>query len=294
MPAAGSFPWSPEWTGVSLGETVMDVRRVLTIAGSDSSGGAGIQADLKTICAHGMYGMSAITALTAQNTTGVAAVQESTPEFLAKQLDCVFDDIYPDAVKVGMVANAGLIEIIGEKLSEYVADNVVVDPVMVATSGARLLDEKAVSALIEVLFPLADIVTPNVLEAEVLCGFSITNRDEMVRAAKVISRYMHGAVLIKGGHLGDDADDLLYDEGEPTWLHAERIDTKNTHGTGCTLSSAIACNLAAGKPMKEAVARAKDYLWGALASDLDLGHGSGPVNHLWRVLPVSTVVVEEG
>lgn len=254
-------------------------KTVLTIAGSDSSGGAGIQADLKTMTALGVYGMSAITALTAQNTTGVAGIFEADPAFVGLQLDSVFTDIFPDAVKIGMVSSSGLIIKIAEKLKEYDAKNIVVDPVMVATSGARLISEDAVSTLKEYLFPLAQILTPNIPEAEVLSGMTITSEAEMMEAAKVIGDQYGCAVLLKGGHKVNDANDLLYHEGTCQWFYGKRIDNPNTHGTGCTLSSAIASNLAKGFPMDVSVERAKAYISGALAAMLDLGKGSGPMNH---------------
>lgn len=258
-------------------------RKVLTIAGSDSSGGAGIQADIKTIIAHKMYAMSAITALTAQNTTGVFAIQEATPEFVGAQLDAIYSDIVPDAVKIGMVSSSAIIEVIAERLTRYGARNVVVDPVMVSTSGCRLLSEEAMSAVIGRLIPLGAIITPNIPEAEVLCGFEIHDEEGMVRAAHKIAEFYDGAVLIKGGHLVNDATDLLFRDGVERWFRSERVDNPNTHGTGCTLSSAIACNLAAGRTLEESVERAKRYLSGALASMLDLGHGAGPLDHAYMI-----------
>ena len=256
-----------------------NMRTALTIAGSDSSGGAGIQADIKTMMANGVYAMSAITALTAQNTTGVTAIMEATEEFLGEELDNIFTDIFPDAVKIGMVSSSGLIIKIAEKLKEYDAKNIVVDPVMVATSGARLISEDAVSTLKEYLFPLAQILTPNIPEAEVLSGMTITSEAEMMEAAKVIGDQYGCAVLLKGGHKVNDVNDLLYHEGTCQWFYGKRIDNPNTHGTGCTLSSAIASNLAKGFPMDVSVERAKAYISGALAAMLDLGKGSGPMNH---------------
>ena len=256
-----------------------NMRTALTIAGSDSSGGAGIQADIKTMMANGVYAMSAITALTAQNTTGVTAIMEATEEFLGEELNNIFTDIFPDAVKIGMVSSSGLIIKIAEKLKEYDAKNIVVDPVMVATSGARLISEDAVSTLKEYLFPLAQILTPNIPEAEVLSGMTITSEAEMMEAAKVIGDQYGCAVLLKGGHTVNDANDLLYHEGTCQWFYGKRIDNPNTHGTGCTLSSAIASNLAKGFPMDVSVERAKAYISGALAAMLDLGKGSGPMNH---------------
>ena len=257
----------------------MNMKTALTIAGSDSSGGAGIQADIKTMTMNGVYAMSAITALTAQSTTGVRAIQESTPEFLKQQIDVVFEDIYPDAVKIGMVASSDLIRVIGDRLRHYDAKNIVVDPVMVATSGSSLMKTDAVQTLIEELLPIAAVVTPNIREAQVLSGIEIQSREDMHAAAKKIGDSYGCAVLLKGGHSINDANDLLYVKGEFTWFEGKRIDNPNTHGTGCTLSSAIASNLAKGFTLTESVQRAKDYISGALAAMLDLGQGSGPMNH---------------
>lgn len=255
------------------------MKTALTIAGSDSSGGAGIQADIKTMISNGVYAMSAITALTAQNTTGVMAIMDVTPEFLGQQMDEIFTDIYPDAVKIGMVSASGLIEKIADKLIEYKAKNIVVDPVMVATSGAKLITDDAISTLKEKLLPLATVLTPNIPEGEVLSGMSIENEKDMIEAAKYISEKFNCAVLMKGGHQINDANDLLYRNGDYKWFNGKRIDNPNTHGTGCTLSSAIASNLAKGYKLDDAVLRAKDYISGALAAMLDLGKGSGPMNH---------------
>ncbi|MCR5639159.1 MAG: bifunctional hydroxymethylpyrimidine kinase/phosphomethylpyrimidine kinase [Lachnospiraceae bacterium] len=255
------------------------MKTALTIAGSDSSGGAGIQADLKTMTMNGVFAMSAITALTAQNTTGVRSIQESTPDFLKDQIDAVFEDIYPDAVKIGMVASSELIRVIAERLRFYKAENIVVDPVMVATSGSALLKSDAVKTLIEEFLPIATVVTPNIPEAEILSEITIKTEDDMVTAAKKIGDNYNCAVLLKGGHNINDANDLLYSNGEATWFKGKRINNPNTHGTGCTLSSAIASNLAKGFSLNDAVKRAKDYISGALAADLDLGKGSGPMNH---------------
>lgn len=255
------------------------MRTALTIAGSDSSGGAGIQADIKTMMANGVFAMSAITALTAQNTTGVEAILNATPEFLGQELDCIFTDIYPDAVKIGMVSDKELICMIATKLKQYDAKNVVVDPVMVATSGARLISEDAIETLKAELFPLAKILTPNIPETEELTGMKITSAADMEAAAKKISETYHCAVLCKGGHKLNDANDLLWSEGKGRWFSGKRIDNPNTHGTGCTLSSAIASNLAKGFDLETSVERAKDYISGALAAMLDLGKGSGPMDH---------------
>lgn len=259
------------------------MKTALSIAGSDCSGGAGIQADLKTMTMNGVYAMSAITALTAQNTTGVAAILESDPDFLAKQIDAVFTDIRPDAVKIGMVSSVPLIEVIADCLRFYKAGNIVVDPVMVATSGSALIETDAVQALKEQLLPLATVVTPNIPEAEVLSGMAIHTPEEMEQAARQISETYGCAVLCKGGHSVNDANDLLVANGEAKWFLGKRIDNPNTHGTGCTLSSAIAANLAKGKPLDEAVQRAKEYISGALADMLDLGQGSGPMNHAFAL-----------
>ena len=259
------------------------MKTALTIAGSDSSGGAGIQADMKTMTANGVYAMSAVTALTAQNTTGVTDILESTPHFLGEQLDAIFTDIFPDAVKIGMVSSADLIVVIAEKLKQYKAENIVVDPVMVATSGAKLLRSDAVEALCRELLPLAAVLTPNIPEAEILSGMAITDAAGMEAAARLISEKYGCAVLCKGGHKVNDADDLLWREGAGKWFHGKRIDNPNTHGTGCTLSSAIASNLAKGYDLDASVERAKAYISGALAAMLDLGHGSGPMNHMFAL-----------
>ena len=259
------------------------MKTALTIAGSDSSGGAGIQADIKTMTANGVYAMSAVTALTAQNTTGVYGILESTPEFLASQLDCIFTDIFPDAVKTGMVSSTGLIQVIADKLKQYQARNIVVDPVMIATSGSRLISEEAVEALKSQLLPLAAVLTPNIPEAEVLSGLTISGPEDMERAAREIGGRYGCAVLCKGGHDLNDANDLLWQDGSCKWFCGRRIHNPNTHGTGCTLSSAIASNLAKGCDLETAVERAKIYLSGALSSMLDLGAGSGPLDHLFSI-----------
>ena len=257
----------------------MKMKTALTIAGSDCSGGAGIQADLKTMTMNGVFAMSAITALTAQNTTGVRSIQEATPEFLRDQIDAVFEDIRPDAVKIGMVSSAELIKIIADRLTYYKAENIVVDPVMVATSGSELMKSSAVSALTEKLLPLATLVTPNIPEAEVLSGRTVAAKEDMLSVAKCIGDNYGCAVLLKGGHSINDANDLLYANGEYKWFCGKRINNPNTHGTGCTLSSAIAANLAKGFSLAESVQRAKEYISGALAAMLNLGHGSGPMMH---------------
>ena len=257
----------------------MKMKTALTIAGSDCSGGAGIQADLKTMTMNGVYAMSAVTALTAQNTTGVRGVQETTPYFLCQQIDAVFEDIRPDAVKIGMVSSSELIKTIVDRLKYHKAENIVVDTVMVATSGARLISEDAIDTLKEYLIPLATVVTPNIPEAEVLSAMSIRDEEDMLQAAKKISDTYRCAVLLKGGHSVNDANDLLYQNGTYHWFKGKRISNPNTHGTGCTLSSAIAANLAKGYDLKVSVQRAKEYISGTLSDMLDLGQGSGPMNH---------------
>ena len=254
------------------------MKTALTIAGSDSSGGAGIQADIKTMTMLGVYAMSAITALTAQNTTGVTAVFEVTPNFLEQQLDAVFTDIPPDAVKIGMVSSSKLIKTIAEKLKFYSAKNIVVDPVMVATSGAKLIEDDAVETLKKFLFPLATVITPNIPEAEKLSNMKIKTADDMEKAAKIIFENYGCAVLCKGGHSLNDADDILYN-GEIKVFNGKKISTKNTHGTGCTLSSAIAAGLAKNLSLTDSIDAAKKYISGALSAGLNLGKGSGPMNH---------------
>lgn len=255
------------------------MRTALSIAGSDPSGGAGIQADIKTMTMNGVYAMSVITAMTAQNTIGVRAIQESTPEFLRQQIDAVFEDIFPDAVKIGMVSSSRLIREIADRLKYFKAKNIVVDPVMVATSGSPLMKTGAVQTLIDRLLPVSVLVTPNIPEAQVLSDLTIENEEAMHTAAKKISNAYGCAVLIKGGHSVNDTNDLLYVDGDYHWFEGRRIDNSNTHGTGCTLSSAIASNLAKGFGLAESVKRAKDYISGALSAMLDLGQGSGPMNH---------------
>lgn len=260
------------------------MQKVLTIAGTDPTGGAGIQADLKTFTAHKVYGMSIITALVAQNTMGVKSIYDISPPFIGEQFDCVFQDIVPDAIKIGMVSQIDVIKTIVEKLKQYNANNIVVDPVMVATSGDKLLSEDAIAILKDELMPLASIITPNLKEAQVLVNHDINSKDEMISAAKEISAWFTGYILIKGGHFADDsADDLLYYNDDYLWFETKRIDNPNNHGTGCTLSSAIASNLALGYDMKASVQRAKEYISGALNDQLDLGKGSGPLNHCWNM-----------
>lgn len=270
------------------------VPAVLTIAGSDSSGGAGIQADIKTITAHRLYAESAITALTAQNTYGVTMVEDASPAMVAAQIDACFDDIRPAAVKIGMVSSASIAETIADRLTYWNADNVVVDPVMVATSGARLIAEDAQQALTERLFPLATLITPNIPEAEALLDYEIDSERTQQNASMLLAKRFGCAALVKGGHFLNEANDVLaepapvdengesVDDPLTTWFHHKRIDTDNSHGTGCTLSSAIACALAEGMTLADAVNAGKAYLTGALAAGLDLGRGSGPVWHMWQ------------
>ncbi|MBQ7951329.1 MAG: bifunctional hydroxymethylpyrimidine kinase/phosphomethylpyrimidine kinase [Clostridia bacterium] len=259
------------------------MKTTLTIAGSDSSGGAGIQADIKTITMHGVYAMSAIAALTAQNTLGVQAISDVSPEFLKKQLDAVFEDIFPDSVKIGMVSSSELIDVIADRLIFYKAKNVVIDPVMVATSGSALIKTDAIKTLVSKLLPIATLVTPNIPEAEVLSGMKIKSKEDMQKAAENIGENYGCSVLLKGGHSINDANDLLYDSGKMIWFSGKRIDNSNTHGTGCTLSSAIASNLAKGMSLADSVKKAKDYISDALAAGLDLGKGSGPIKHNFTI-----------
>ncbi len=262
------------------------MKKALTIAGSDSCGGAGIQADIKTMTMNGVYAMSAITALTAQNTTGVTGIMEASPEFLKKQLDAVFEDIFPDAVKIGMVSSSELIRVIAQCLKEYRATNIVVDPVMVATSGARLIEDTAIHTLRSELLPLATVITPNIPEAEILADMPIKNEADMENAARKLFASYGCAALVKGGHQINDANDVLFsaESEEPVWFRGRRIDNPNTHGTGCTLSSAIASNLALGYSLSQSVERGKAYLSGALEAMLDLGKGSGPLMHNYRIV----------
>ena len=259
------------------------MKTALTIAGSDSSGGAGIQADIKTMCANHVFATSAITALTAQNTLGVTGIMEVTPKFLGEQLDAVFTDIYPDAVKIGMVSSSDLIRMIASKLQEYKAANIVVDPVMVATSGAKLISDDAIETLKKELLPLATVITPNIPEAEVLADMKIANEEEMIIAAEKISKKFGCAILVKGGHQINDANDLLYRNNSYAWFKGKHINNSNTHGTGCTLSSAIASNLAKGYDLDTSVKRTKEYISGALGAMLDLGKGSGPMDHSFAI-----------
>lgn len=306
--SAASHPQSDVAAPLQCGAAMFDVEQphglppVLTVAGSDSSGGAGIQADLKTMLANGVFGMSAITSLTAQNTTGVRAVQNADPSILADQIDAVFEDIPPMAVKIGMVSSAALIETIADRLTAHQARNIVLDPVMVATSGAKLIDDDAVAALTTRLFPLATVITPNMPETEALLAQAMQERTseddtesarllsegirteaDMETAGRTLAKHFGCAVLVKGGHGIKDANDVLVEpDGTATWFTSPRIDNPNTHGTGCTLSSAIASHLALGETLPQAVRSAKEYLTGALAEQLDLGHGAGPMDHAWR------------
>ncbi len=258
------------------------MKKLLSIAGSDCSGGAGIQADLKTFAAYKTYGMTVITSLTSQNTMGVSDVADMTPEFVGKQLDAIFDDIYPDAIKIGMVSNEGIINIIAEKLKEYKAKNIVIDPVMVSTSGGILMNAEAKNSLIEKLLPLADIITPNMKEAAVLSNMEVNNKNDMEKAAEIISQTIDGAILITGGHLPDSADDLLYINKKVKWINGDKVKNPNTHGTGCTLSSAIAANLGKGMTLEKSFIEAKEYLTGAIKDNLNLGKGRGPLNHFYK------------
>lgn len=264
---------------------MLAVLNILTISGSDCSGQSGIQADIKTVTAHKMYAMSAVTALTAQNTTGILRIVESESEFVGQQLDCIFNDIRPDAVKIGMVLNADIIDVIAEKLAEYKAENIVIDPVMVAASGGRLPDDNAVATLVTRLFPLGTVITPNIPEAEALTGMRIASgvnifsQNNMMKAAEALSVLTKGAILIKGGHLECTADDLLYVDGTTRWFTSERIEHPNTRGSGSTLSAAIACNLAAGLSLEDSVKNAKAYVTGALKAGLD----RGLLDHMWNV-----------
>lgn len=259
------------------------MKKVLSIAGSDSSGGAGIQADIKTLTMNGVYAMTAITALTAQNTMSVYDICETDPEFLKKEIDAVFEDIFPDAVKIGMVSSPALIEVISERLGYYKAKNIVADTIMISTSGKSLIKPETVKVMKEKLLPMADIITPNIPEAEVLSGVRIESTNDMKRAAIVMGNLFGTAVLLKGGHRSNSADDLLYADGQLKWFDGTFINNENNHGTGCTLSSAIAANLAKGYALYDAISRAKKYISGALMANLDIGHGKGPMNHAFAL-----------
>lgn len=255
------------------------MKHLLTIAGSDSSGGAGIQADLKTFAAHGTFGMSVITAVTAQNTCGVIRVQDIDCDVVKAQIEAVFDDIRVDAVKIGMVSRPEIIKTIAECLRKYKPAIIVVDPVMISKSGYPLLAPEACETLITELLPLATLLTPNLPEAEAITGMKVTKKDEMRPVAEKIIAMGAKAVLVKGGHLDDSADDLLFDGREETWFPGARIATKNTHGTGCTLSSSLAANLAKCMSLKEAVAASKAYVTTGIEHGLAIGSGCGPTHH---------------
>lgn len=255
------------------------MKKVLTIAGSDCSGGAGIQADIKTIAAHGMYAMSVITSLTAQNTTGVYGIIDTPAEFTANQIDCIFSDIRPDAVKIGMLSTKENIFSVSERLKFYKAENIVVDPVMISTSGCPLISDGAKNLLVKELFPLSKIITPNIPEAEELSGIKIENQEDILRAGKIIYENSKTNILIKGGHGENKADDVLVSGEKIIIINGNVINTHNTHGTGCTLSSAIACNLALGYSLEKSILNAKKYLEKAMNTGLDLGKGNGPLNH---------------
>lgn len=256
-----------------------DLKKVLTIAGSDCSGGAGIQADIKTISSYGQYAMSVITSITAQNTQGVTNIENVDVKMVKDQLDAIFTDIRPDAIKIGMVSNKEIILAICEKLKQYNCENIVYDPVMVSTSGAKLLEDDTVDVIIENLLPLATIITPNIYEAEVLAKIKIDNENHVKDAINKIAKYYKGSILIKGGHLKDSCNDLLFDGGEIHFIKGDKIDNKNTHGTGCTLSSAIACNLAKNESIINSVKNSKNFITKAIDKMLDLGKGRGPLNH---------------
>lgn len=259
------------------------MKKVLTIAGSDSCGGAGIQADIKTFSAHGLFGMSVITAVTAQNTQGVLAVQDISPELIQKQIEAIFDDISVDAVKIGMVSITDTIKTIAETLSRYPVKNLVVDPVMVSKSGYHLLQPEAKEALIRHLLPMAKVVTPNIPEAEVITGMKIGNLEDMKKAAVRVYQMKPEYVLVKGGHLGEEAIDLLYDGEEFKYYHSRRVNTRNTHGTGCTLSSAIASNLAKEMSVADAIEAAKAYITVAIEQSFSIGKGVGPTYHFYEL-----------
>lgn len=294
------------------------MKTALTIAGSDCSGGAGIQADLKTMTAYGVYGMSVITALTAQNTLGVTQNNLINADVVSAQLMSVLSDITPNAIKIGMLGNGQIATVVAEILQDFFSPStqspsslqahentipkssipshantipIVIDPVLVSTSGKTLLDEDGIRVLTEQLFPMATLITPNIPESEYLCNriFNtlskpcvITNADDMIKAAQIMYRHYGCAILLKGGHATGNADDLLY-YGTVHWFHASRINCTNTHGTGCTLSSAIASALCLGKTLPDAVHSAKEYVRGAMSTGLDLGHGNGPLNHCWNI-----------
>jgi hydroxymethylpyrimidine/phosphomethylpyrimidine kinase len=268
------------------------MKKVLTIAGSDTCGGAGIQADLKTFSAHGVYGMSVITAITAQNTQGVFAVQDISKDIIEKQIEAIFEDIEVDAVKIGMVSQIDTINTIAAGLKKYSAKNIVLDPVMISKSGFDLLKPEAKEALIKNLLPIATVVTPNIHEAQAITGMEIKNIEAMESAARVIYEMGPRYVLVKGGHLEDDATDVLFDGRDIKYFKSKRINTKNTHGTGCTLSSAIASNLALGYSIAEAVEKAKEYITTAIEHSLSIGKGVGPTNHFYTLYKKAGVLSE--
>ncbi|MEG2080258.1 MAG: bifunctional hydroxymethylpyrimidine kinase/phosphomethylpyrimidine kinase [Oscillospiraceae bacterium] len=259
------------------------MKKVLTIAGSDCSGGAGIQADLKTFSAHGVFGMSVIVSVVAENTSRVIDIEDVSPDMIKKQIDAVFEDIGVDAVKIGMLSTPECMEAVAEKLNEYKPENIVIDPVMYAKNGCPLMDPNSIGTLIEKIIPLADVLTPNIPEAEKIANVKIETVDDMKNAAKIIYKMGCKNVLVKGGHYMGDAVDVLYDGTDFHCFETVRIDTKNTHGTGCTLSSAIASNLAKGFDLETSVKKAKEYISGALADMLDLGKGIGPMNHAFNL-----------
>ena len=259
------------------------MKKVLSIAGSDCSGGAGIQADLKTFSAHGVFGMSVIVSVVAENTSRVIDIQDVTPEMIKKQIDAIFEDIEVDAVKIGMLSTPACMKAVSEKLRQYKPSNVIVDPVMYAKNGCPLMEETAVDSLIEFIIPLADVLTPNIPEAEKISGLSISTVKDMEAAAVKIYEMGCKGVIIKGGHKEGSALDVLYDGNEFTHFETERIDTKNTHGTGCTFSSAVASQLALGLSVKDAVSKAKNYVTTAIRHSLEIGKGNGPTNHFYEL-----------
>lgn len=257
------------------------MKKVLSIAGSDCSGGAGIQADLKTFSAHGVFGMSVIVSVVAENTSRVIDIQDITPDMIEKQIDAVFEDIEVDAVKIGMLSTEPCMEAVARKLEQYKPDNVVIDPVMYAKNGCPLMNPDSIDTLIKVVLPHADLLTPNIPEAEKISNIEITNTEDMKTAAKIIYDMGCKNTLIKGGHAVGDALDILYDGKEFYYFQAQRINTKNTHGTGCTFSSAIASNLALGMTMSIAVKQAKEYITTAIKHSLNIGKGNGPTHHFY-------------
>ena len=260
------------------------MKTCLTIAGSDSIGGAGIQADIKTMTALGVYGMTAIAALTAQNTTGVKSIIEVTKEFLGEQLDMIINDIFPDAVKTGCISSPILIKEVVDKIKQYKLKNIVVDPVIYSKSGVKLIKDEAVAIMKKELLPLSDLITPNILELEILSDTKIKGIDDMISASKKIFEEFGCAVLCKGGHGINDGEDLLYNKNGVKWYKTKKIETNNLHGTGCTLSSAIASFLALGFSLEESISKAKEYLTKCLEYAVKLGKGFGPVNHCYKIL----------